>query len=135
MKNIGNIQLDNNKLAKDVCDYLNINTQSSSIENIEEFIKEMTVKKLCEVVGLTGKYNHQSSFFNFFSKIMGEAVCEILNIKIRIAGDSLRLIKYGGINLVEQTISFLKNENLEEAFLDTFEMVDKFKFLIDKINF
>lgn len=126
--------MDNNEIIKKVCEFLNLKHNINNSDSIENFIKESTVKKLCEVVGLTGKYNHESPFFKFFSNIMGEAVCEVLNIKIRIACDELRLVKYCGINLVDKSVGYLKTESVEEAFLDTFEMVDKFKFLVEKIN-
>ena len=61
---------------------------------------------------------------------MGEAVCEKVSIKVRIASDELRLVKFNHINLVRETKNYLDTESVEEAFLDAFELVDEFKYLI-----
>jgi len=65
---------------------------------------------------------------------MGEAICEKLNINIHVACEELRLIKYEHINLVAEVKSYLENETTEEAFLDAFELADRFKYLIPKLK-
>lgn len=135
MINIGENNIDQNSIKRKVCDFLNMEPIQMETTSIVAFIKEFVSKKLCEVVGLTGNFNHRTPFFDFFSSIMGEAVCEVLNIKIRIACDELRLVKYSGINLIDKAVEYLNTQSIDEAFLDTFEMVDKFKFLVEKIKF
>lgn len=114
---------------KQVCDFFRFEMFNIESENIENIIKEICVARLCKAIGIP-KYNFKSDFFNFFASIMGEAVCEKLSIKVRIASDELRLVKFNHINLVRETKNYLDTESVEEAFLDTFELVDEFKYLI-----
>lgn len=125
-------KLDKEQIISKVCKFLKLDSGEISSENVEETIKELCVKKLCKTVGLTGAYNYKSDFFEFFSSIVGEAVCVKLNIKIHIAGDDLRLVKYEKLNLIDEVYSFLEKEDIEEAILDAFNFVDRFKSLISK---
>ena len=134
MMNISENKTDKNKKMEEVCSFLEVDNNINFSDSLENFIKEACVKKLCEIVGLTWKFNHRSDFFEFFSQIMGEAINLKLNLKTNIACDSLRLFKYEGVNLIERTVFYLETECLEEAFLDTFELADKFKYLIEKID-
>lgn len=132
-----------NKISKDVkcnvqqislvADFLNISDYEITEKSTVEQIKRLCVLRLMKAVGVTGKYNCKSEFFEFFATIMGEAICEKLNIKIRIAPDNVRLIKYENINFVTSFIGFLDNDLLDEAFLDAFEITDKYKHLIPEI--
>ena len=70
----------------------------------------------------------------FFASVMGEALCDKLNIKVHIANDALRLFKYNGINLIERARVYLENSCLDEAFIDTFNLVDNFKYLINTMK-
>lgn len=119
----------NEQTIKQVCDFFHLDVPIFSSEHIKDKIKEICVARLCRAIGLT-KYNFKSDFFNFFASIMGEAVCEKLQIKLRVASDELRLVKYNHINLVTEAKRFLDTETVEEAFLDAFELVDEFKYLI-----
>jgi len=123
---------ENNKeeIIKKVCEFLQCNKPVITSSETTEIIKEICVARLCGIVGLTGRYNYKSKFFNFFSSIMGEAISLKLNLKIRIASDELRLFKYERINLIDETIKYLNTESIEEAFLDTFELADKFKDIV-----
>ena len=118
-------------IIKRLCKFLNFDLSIFKEDGLKEEIKELCVAKLCHIVGLTGKYNYKSNFFEFFSSIMGEALCEKLEIKMHIASDALRLFKYEGINLVKETKKYLDEECVEEAFLDAFNLLDRFKDLIE----
>lgn len=130
--NFSDINKDN--ITFQICDFLNVEQPRTEVISLRETIKQLCVARLCKAVGLTGKYNYKSDFFEFFSCIMGEAICEKLSIKMHLACDELRLIKYEHINLVNKIKSYLDNESVEEAFLDAFELLDKFKYLIPKIK-
>ena len=133
MININKFAINSEEVIKKVCDFLNIEKTTNN-ENVEEAIKELCVKRLCKTIGLTGKYNYKSDFFEFFSCVVGEAICDMLSIRIHLACDELRFVKYEHINLVHQVKNYLTHETIEEAFLDSFELIDKFKFLIKNIK-
>ena len=128
------IETQKENILKDICNYLGVKQVDFSGATLKEMIKELCVARLCKAVGITGKYNYKSSFFDFFSSIMGEAVCDKLKLKIHVASDELRLIKYERINLIEKVKLFLENETTEEAFIDAFNLADKFKYLIPKLK-
>jgi hypothetical protein len=133
-----NTKIENNdsreKIIEEICDFLGLDRPIMYSSTTEEAIKELCVARLCKAIGLTGVYNYKSDFFEFFSSIMGEAVCEKLAIKIRIACDELRLFRFERVNLVERVKSFLETESVEEAFLDAFELADKFKYIIPELK-
>lgn len=128
----------NNELNKEVVDnissFLKLKNYQIQSKTTKMAIQELCVVKLCRVVGLTGYFNYQSEFFSLFSNVMGEAICNHLGIRICIACDELRLIKYERINLIDCVKEFLLNESLEEAFLDAFELMDKFKYIIPQLK-
>lgn len=128
--NIKKFNIDTSSLIVRICDYLNIKKPMLHSETPTEIIKELCVAKLCLAIGLTGSYNYKSDFFTFFSEIMGEALCEKLSINLRVARDEIRLVKYEGVNLVEQAKKFLNNDLIEESVLDIFELADKFKYVV-----
>ncbi len=127
-------KVEREKTIRKVCDYLGLEDPKIFNTELAEVIKELCVMRLCRIVGITGTYNYKSEFFNFFASIMGEALCEKLKIKIHIAKEELRLIKYEHTNLIDQVKIYLENESLEEAFLDAFELADRFKYLINKLK-
>ena len=112
-----------------ICEYFKMEKPQTLSLSTKEAIKQICVLRLCKAIGLTGKCNFKSGFFDFFSDIVGEAVCEILSIRIRIANDEIRLFKYEHINLIEEVKKYFLDETIEEAFLDSFELIDKFKYL------
>lgn len=116
-----------------VADFLKITDYKTNEESAIEQIKRLCILRLMKAVGVSGKFNCKSDFFEFFSSVMGEAVCEKLNINIKIAPDKLRLIKYENINFVTAFKEFLNNDLLDEAFLDAFTLADKYKHLIPDI--
>lgn len=128
--NLNKFSIDPISLKTKICDYLEIKQPKLHSNTAVEIVKELCVAKLCLAIGLTGKYNYKSDFFTFFSEIMGEAVCCKLSINLRIARDEIRLIKYEGVNLVEQAKNLLENELIEESVLDIFEMADKYKQIV-----
>jgi len=131
MVNINKSEIDTSKEFKKVKDFLNM--QNFSVHNIslKENIKEICVAKLCEVVGIKCEYNYKNEFFNYFSSVTGEAICQLLNIPIVIAEDNLRLFKYNHINLVEKVKELLNNEFLEDAYIDVFQFLDDNKHYVE----
>ena len=129
-----NDTIENNKTINKVKNFLKIEMPTLTSVNLNDSIKELVVVRLCRVIGLTGKVNFKSEFFDFFSDIVGEAICEILNIKTHIASDCLRFCRFEHMNLIEEVKNYLENESVEESFLDAFELADKFKFLIPKLK-
>jgi len=136
---MNNIKINDNFLNKNqtiskVCDFLRLENPKLESGTLVDAIKCICVERLCKAVGITGTYNYKSEFFDFFASIMGEALCEKLNTNIHVACEELRLIKYEHINLVAEVKSYLENETTEEAFLDAFELADRFKYLIPKLK-
>lgn len=134
MKTAEDYGLDIENTIRKICTFFRFEKPNINSCTRNEIIKELCVARLCKSVGLTGKYNYKSEFFEFFSNIMGEAVCEKLSIKTHIASDELRLVKYEHINLVNEIKSYLDNETVEEAFLDAFELADRYKYLIPDLK-
>lgn len=116
-----------------VADFLKIADYNINDDTIAEQIKRLCVLRLMKAVGVSGRFNCKSEFFEFFSSAMGEAICEKLGINVEIAPDKLRLIKYENINFVIAFEEFLNNDLLDEAFLDAFALADKYKHLIPEI--
>ena len=129
-----NYEIDRELTITQICDFFKFERPILVSNTTNETIKELCVARLCKAVGLTGVYNYKSDFFEFFSSIMGEALCEKLKIKTHIAGEELRFVRYNQINLVNELKMYLDTETVEEAFLDAFDLVDKFKYLIPKIK-
>lgn len=134
MNRINISEMDKENVIRQICNFLNLQQPTLRSLTTKECVKELCVLRLCKAIGLTGNFNYKSDFFEFFSCIMGEAVCEKLSIKMHIACDELRLVKYEHINLVQTIKGYLDNETIEEAFLDAFDLVDKFKYLIPKLK-
>jgi len=128
------LELDREKIISKICEFFNFERPKMTSVGTNEAIKELCVARLCKSIGLTGKYNYKSEFFDFFSKIMGEALCEKLSIKTHVADAALRLVKYEHVNLISELKYYLDNESLEEAFLDAFALADRYKYLIKKLK-
>lgn len=126
------IELNNNIAIQKIKVFLSLkdfscNNNISLVENI----KVMCVKKLCNVIGIKCECNYKNEFFNYFSSITGEAICQLLNIPIVVAEDNFRLFKYNHINFVEHVKNLLKNEFLEDAYVDVFNFLDNNKHLFN----
>ncbi len=118
------------KAIQKICDFFRLEQPLQLSNSMQVAIKELCAIRLCKAIGLNKNNAFKSDFFDFFGCLMGEAVCQKLSIKQRIATDELRLVKYDKINLVQEIKSYLDNETIEEAFLDAFELVDRFKYII-----
>ena len=134
MNNINMCEIDRERVVEKVCAFLKLKKPTLKSSSTKENVKELCVVKLCNVIGLTGNFNYKSEFFDFFSSIMGEAICEKLSLKIHVANDELRFVKYEHVNLVLTVKEFLDEKIIDEAFLDAFNLVDKFKHLIKKLK-
>ncbi|MBQ9795550.1 MAG: hypothetical protein IJW36_01130 [Clostridia bacterium] len=122
-------EIDKNQAINKVCDFFSIDKSLINRENLTDIIKELCTLRLAKAIGLTIRLD-KSAFFNFFANIMGEAVCQKLEINLRIASDDLRLIRYDNINLVGEMKHYLDTEGVEEAFLDAYNLADRFKYLV-----
>lgn len=134
MNRVNVYEIDREYVIDKICKFCKLERPNIMSSTTKETIKELCVARLCKSVGLTGKYNYKSNFFDFFSSIMGEAICEKLCFNFHIASDELRLFKYEHINLVKELKNYLDTETVEEAFLDAFHLVDRFKYLIPKLK-
>lgn len=130
-----NTGLKNEEILKKLTQFINFNVSNFDNDNILDNIKELCVKKLCEVVGIKCGCNYKNPYFNFFGCVMGQALCNKLSIRLTIAPAGLRLIKYNGINFISKAEQYLDNPDIDEAFIDVFDLTDDHKNVIDLIDF
>ena len=136
MENVGEINFELKKrILTKVKDFLLLNNFETDGDNLVQDIKELCVARICRSVGIKCEYNSKNDYFNFFAMITGQAVVDKLNIRLEIAPASLRLVKYDGKNLVGEVLKFLDKEDVDEAFVDAFNLIDDYTYLIDKIKF
>lgn len=129
-ENLGNILTEKEQKHLDVvCGFLGEPTPEN-FENLIDAIKQVCVAKLCKVVGIRSNYNYKSRFFDFFSGIVGQAVCDKLNLPVVVAPDKFRFIRYDGINFVKRATELLNNPDIEDAFIDLFNLIDDHKNLM-----
>lgn len=112
--------------------YLNLKDYKILSITIKEKVKEMCVAKLCYVLGISRICNYKNGFFEFFSCVVGEAVCEHLGIRTHVAEECVRFVRYEGVNFVSKCKQFLIMEEIDEAVLDCFNFLDKHKNLVLK---
>ncbi len=129
-----NLNKNDQEIIKKIEEFIGDISSSIESDNLTCIIKEMCVKKLCEVVGIKCGCNFKNPYFNFFGCVMGQALCNKLKIRLTIAPAGLRLIKYDGINFVSKAEEYLEGEDVDEAFIDVFDLTDDHKEIIDKIN-
>ena len=134
MNNENENEIEKEQTILKICEFFKLDYPSFNTLNLKEIIKKLCVIRLCKAIGLSGACEFKSDFFEFFSLLMGEAVCQKLKINLHIAIDDLRLIKYNRINLIEEIKMYLDTETLEEAFLDAFELADRYKYLIPELK-
>ncbi len=128
------INVSHQNIVEEVREYLKLKECILKSNTVEEKLKELCVARLCKSIGIRCEYNYKSEFFEFFSSITAEAICQKLGILMHVASDDIRLIKYEHLNLVEEVKKCLNNEDVDEAFIDAFNFVDNHKHLIEYIK-
>ena len=123
---------ENKKMVQKIKNFLTFNDFLYE-ENlsVQDNIKKLCVKKLCKVIGIKIECNYKNQFFNYFSDVTGEAICQLLNIPIRIADGKFKFVKYNGINFVEHVKELLKNDFLEDAYIDVFQFLEDNKHIFN----
>ncbi len=124
----------NNNICEKVGDYLKINPDSLQSTDVKERVRELCVAKLCEVVGVHCKFNFRNDFFTFFSSFVGQAILNKLSLNLEIASKDLTIVRHDGINLVDEVVRLLNQEDMDDAFLDAFNLADDNKYLLDRIK-
>lgn len=112
------------KIVAEVREFLGLKDYNLHSSNIEDSVMEMCVARMCQAIGVKCHYNQENRFFRFFSSFMGQAVSNKLNQKLKIAPDELRLFRYNGINFVLSAEQLLDSEDMDEAFIDAFNLAD-----------
>lgn len=117
------------EIAK-VLDFLGLENHESFLsgDGLDDLIKKLCVSKLCQVLGIRCAYSYKSPFFVFFSCLAADAIATKLNIKIGQAPCILRLIRYNNINLIEKAYEMLDDFDVDEYFIELFNLADKFKY-------
>ncbi|MBR2970057.1 MAG: hypothetical protein IKC49_03280 [Clostridia bacterium] len=127
------ITLNRDQILNKICSYLRLDRPILSSDEIHENIKEICVAKLCKTMGLKCPYNFRNGFFDNYSIITGEAVCEKLRINTHIASDNIRLIRYDSINFVRYVSDLFETEDIDEAIIDAFNFSQKYGQIISAI--
>ena len=117
------------KISK-ACKFFNMAEPAFYSITTEDKLKELCVIKLCEAIGIRCAYNFRTGFLGFFSEVMGEAVSNKLDLSLCIAKPNIRFVKYNHVNLIQEVEFMLETEELEEAFLDAFNFLERFKDVI-----
>ncbi len=102
--------------------------------SVEDNVKAICVARLCKAIGINCAYNFKNTFFDFFSCIMGEVIVNKLGIKIKIDNYNLKYAKFEDVNIIYTASMLLENPNLDEAFIDVYNLADKFKHIITKLK-
>ena len=121
------------KLNK-ACSFLRMDMPIFFSSTIEGKIKELCVCKVCASIGIKCPCNRSTGFLSFFSSVMGEAVSNKLNLEVAIACPELKFVKYDHFNLINEVEMFLENDDINEAFLDAFNFLERFKFLANRLQ-
>ncbi len=133
-KGVGtNNNMNESEILEKVCNFLQIDMPRLSSQTVADGVREICVAKLCATLGIKCKYNYKNEFFSIYSSIIGEAVSQILNLKLDIAPFELKYVRYNGINFVNHACDLLKSEDLDEAFIDMFNLVDDHKDVLKQI--
>lgn len=103
-------------------------------EFVRQF-RELCLIRLFDAIGVGNKYNSKNRFFGFVSLVVGQAVSDVLNLGINVAPDYLRLIKFDGINFVNQIKQYLQTEDIEQAMIDAFDLCDDNVKTVNSIDF
>lgn len=117
-----------------ICEYLNYERAKLLSETLNEAVKELCVARLCQALGLSCAYNFKNEFFNFFSCIMGEVVANKLGHNLGIDEYNLKYVKVENINLIYCAHQMLENPNIDQAFIDVYNLALRFKHLIFELK-
>jgi len=120
-------------IIEEVCSYLRLEKPTLSSDIIEENVREICVAKLCNTMGLKCPYNFKNDFFDNYSIITGQAICEHLHIRVHIANDNIRLVRYEKINFVQYVTDLFDTEEVDEAIVDAFNFSQKYNQIIRSI--
>lgn len=101
---------------------------------VEENVRAICVARLCKAIGIRCECNFKNAFFDFFSCIMGEVIVQKLGFRVKIDDYNLKYVKFEDVNLIYTASMFMENPNLDEAFINVYNLADKFKHLIAKIK-
>lgn len=123
-----------NEILSRLNSYLNFSHSIYYAEKLTEKIKEVCVAKLCDAIGIRCAYNYKNVFFDFFSSIAGEAISQKLNFRLTIDEYNLKFIKFDDVNLVASALTILNMKEIDEAFIDIYELADKYKWVINKLK-
>ncbi len=127
------VALNNETILNRACSFLKMDMPIFCSKTIENNLKELCVIKVCNVLGIKN-FNYKSGFLDFFSSVVGEAVADKLSLNMSIACPDLKFVKYDHMNLIREVEHMLDSEDLNEAFIDAFNFLERFKFLAEKIR-
>ena len=122
-----------NEMLSKVCAFLQMDMPNLTEQSFDRAVKELCVIRLCKAIGIRNIYNCKNKFFKFYATVIGQAVSDILNLKLVIAPAELRLVKYNGINFVNRIKDYLQNEDMDEAMIEAFDLIDDNKDIVEKI--
>ena len=127
------LQKETEKLEK-LQNYLNFAPSFFKSKCLTEKVKEICVAKLCDAIGIRCDYNYKNIFFNFFSSIMGQAISEKLELNLCVDEFNLRFVKFENVNLVKTAGLILERKEIDEAFIDVYELADKYKWVMYELK-
>ncbi|MBE7076574.1 MAG: hypothetical protein E7374_01635 [Clostridiales bacterium] len=112
------------QIQEKVCDFLKVSHETK--DNMPESVVREIVE--CKLKSVLGEFQKHASkeFLTFLTGVIGQSVCDILNINVRMVNDEFRLLRTENFNIVESSKFILETEDLEEGLLDSFLMIDKF---------
>lgn len=112
------------------CKFLNFERAKILSVTLKDGVKELCVARLCQALGVGCAYNFKNEFFNFFSCIMGEVVSNKLGHDLGIDEYKLKYIKVENTNLITSAQTMFENPNMDQAFIDVYNLAKRFKHLI-----
>lgn len=112
------------------CEFLNFERKKILSAGLKDGVKELCVGRLCQALGVECAYNYKNEFFNFFSCIMGEVVSSKLGHDLGIDEYKLKYIKVENTNLITSAQTMFENPNMDQAFIDVYNLARRFKHLI-----
>lgn len=116
---------------KKIYNFFQLESKNSFGDFVSE-VRQACISRLCMSIGVKDCSQFQSEFFEFFSAILGQAVCDYFKINCAIAGAELRFVRHEGINIVNEVVKLFQTQEVDEAVIDAFEIIDRFKYLVQK---